>query len=157
MERVTISLDDELASEFDGYTQTHGYGNRSEAVRDLIRQRLGSLALEGGEAPYCVGSLTYTYNHSERELASRLTRQQHDHHDLVLSSVHTHLDHEHCFETVMLRGPTQAVRRFAEAVMAETGVHHGRLHLVAVDAQRGEHRHDDDAEAGDHLHTPPRI
>jgi len=156
MERITISLEDNLATSFDAFIREHGYTNRSEAVRDLIRRQLGDEALADNASAYCVGSLTYVYNHNERELASRLTRQQHAHHDLALTSVHTHLDHEYCLETVMLRGPTRSVRAFADEVIAQPGVHHGKLHLVAVDMERAQHGHEDD-DPREHVHTPPRI
>jgi CopG family nickel-responsive transcriptional regulator len=156
MERITISLEDQLATSFDAFIREHGYTNRSEAVRDLIRRELGDEALERDASAYCVGSLTYVYNHNERELAARLTRKQHAHHDLALTTVHTHLDHEYCLETVMLRGPTASVRAFADEVIAQPGVHHGKLHLVAVDMERAHHGHNDDPPR-EHLHVPPRI
>lgn len=156
MERITISLEDQLAASFDTFIRDHGYTNRSEAVRDLIRRQLGDQALQSDDSAYCVGSLTYVYNHNERELASRLTRQQHAHHDLALTTVHTHLDHDYCLETVMLRGPTKDVRAFADEVIAQPGVHHGNLHLVAVDIERAHHGHDDEAPR-EHLHVPPKI
>ena len=139
MERITISLEPELADGFHHLIARRGYRNRSEAVRDLIRRELGELRL--GEAPQqsCVGSLTYVFNHHERSLAARLTETQHRHHDLALSTTHVHLDHDHCLETVILRGPAEQVQRFAETVMAEPGVRHGRLHLVPVDEHREQH------------------
>ena len=133
VERFTISLDSELAKEFDALIAERGYGNRSEAVRDIIRAQLEAWRLKHDEAPHCVANLSYVYNHHERELAERLTAIQHDHHDLTVSTMHAHLDHENCFETTFLRGPTVAVRQFAEALMAERGVRHGKLNLVAVE------------------------
>lgn len=136
MERFTISLDSELAKEFDALIAERGYGNRSEAVRDLIRAQLEAWRLKQDDAPHCVANLSYVYNHHERELAERLTAIQHDHHDLTVATMHAHLDHEHCFETTFLRGPTAAVRKFAEALMAERGVRHGKLNLVAVEVDQ---------------------
>jgi nickel-responsive transcriptional regulator NikR len=101
MERFTISLDEKLASEFDRLIRERGYLNRSEAVRDMLRGKLDTLRLEDQQAPFCVASLSYVYNHHERDLAERLTELQHDHHDLVVASTHVHLDHENCLETVM--------------------------------------------------------
>ncbi|MBW7901402.1 MAG: nickel-responsive transcriptional regulator NikR [Rhodocyclaceae bacterium] len=140
MERFTISLDGELAREFDALIAERGYGNRSEAVRDLIRDRLAAWRLARDEAPYCVACLSYVYNHHERDLAERLTALQHEHHELTLATMHAHLDHEHCFEAAFLRGPTAAVRTFAEALIAERGVRHGKLNLVAVEVGR-QHAH----------------
>jgi CopG family nickel-responsive transcriptional regulator len=134
MQRFTISLDDTLATAFDDFIARRGYANRSEAVRDLIRAELQNADL--GDPParlHCVGCLSYVYNHHERELAERVTSLQHAHHDLTVSSMHAHLDHDHCLETVMLRGPADAVRRFADSLCAQRGVHHGHLNLIAVD------------------------
>ncbi|MCP5267888.1 MAG: nickel-responsive transcriptional regulator NikR [Zoogloeaceae bacterium] len=136
MERFTISLDSELAKAFDALIAERGYGNRSEAVRDIIRGQLEAWQQARDESPHCVANLSYVYNHHERELAERLTSIQHDHHDLTVASMHAHLDHENCFEGVFLRGPTSAVRRFAEAMMAERGVRHGKLNLVAVEVSQ---------------------
>lgn len=141
MERFTISLDAELAREFDALIAERGYGNRSEAVRDLIRARLETWRQQRDEAPYCVAALSYVYNHHERELGERLTGIQHAHHDLAVATLHAHLDHEHCIEATILRGPTAEVRRCAEAIIAERGVRHGQMNLVAV-ALDNRHRHD---------------
>jgi len=137
MERFTISLDEKLASEFDRLIRERGYLNRSEAVRDMLRGKLETLRLQEALAPFCVASLSYVYNHHERDLAERLTELQHDHHDLVVASTHVHLDHDNCLETVMLRGKTDVVRRFADALIAERGVRHGQVNLVPVDADAG--------------------
>jgi CopG family nickel-responsive transcriptional regulator len=147
MERFTISLDEKLASEFDKLIRERGYLNRSEAVRDMLRGKLDSLRLDESLAPFCVASLSYVYNHHERDLAERLTELQHDHHDLVVASTHVHLDHDNCLETVMLRGKTDVVRRFADALIAERGVRHGQINLVPVDEDAG-HGHG-------HVHSHP--
>lgn len=143
MERFTISLDARLAREFDGWLRAHGYANRSEAVRDLLRLRIEADRLERGEAPHCVAALSYVYDHGERELAERLTARSHDHHDLCVSTMHAHLDHAHCLETVILRGETASVRAFADAIRAERGVRHGALNVVPVevDPPQAGHRH----------------
>jgi CopG family nickel-responsive transcriptional regulator len=140
MRRITLSLDEELARQFDSWAQRHGYGQRSEAFRDLLRERLEREAIEVAQG-LCVGSLSYVYNHHERHLAERLTVQQHDNHALCLSTVHVHLDHEHCLEVQLLRGPIAGVRRYADAVIAERGVRHGHLHLVPVRETPEQHGH----------------
>ncbi|MGC2165143.1 MAG: nickel-responsive transcriptional regulator NikR [Gallionella sp.] len=137
MERFTISLDEKLAGEFDRLIRERGYLNRSEAVRDMLRGKLDSLRLQEQQAPFCVASLSYVYNHHERDLAERLTKLQHGQHDLVVASTHVHLDHENCLETVMLRGKTGVVRRFADRLIAERGVRHGHINLVPVTADAG--------------------
>jgi CopG family nickel-responsive transcriptional regulator len=159
MERFTISLDTPLAEAFDRLIRTQGYLNRSEAVRDLLRQQLGSHQLERDEAPYCIAALSYIYNHHERELAERLTSLHHRHHDLTVSTMHAHLDHDNCIETVILRGPTAAVREFANALQAERGVRHGMLNLVPADMDPGRHHHHHGGGGTRyvHVHSKPRT
>lgn len=147
-ERFTISLDVRLAEQFDRLIRAKGYRNRSEAVRDILRHHLESHRLATEQAPHCIASLSYIYNHHERDLAERLTAHQHDHHDLCVSTMHAHLDHDNCLETVILRGPTTEVRRFAERLIAERGVRHGNLNLVPVDIKSARHSH---------VHSQPRT
>jgi CopG family nickel-responsive transcriptional regulator len=141
MERFTISLDEELAEAFDRLIAQRGYRNRSEAVRDVLRAQLESDRFGQDKARYCVGNLSYVYNHHERELAARLVQLQHNYHDLAVSTMHAHLDHENCLESVILKGPTSAVRQFAEALIAERGVRHGKLNLISVEPQGQPHYH----------------
>lgn len=139
MERFTISLSDELAADFDKWIQARGYVNRSEAVRDLLRKEIETERLNKDEAPHCVASLSYVYNHHERSLAERLTHLQHHAHDLVVCSMHVHLDHEDCLEALFLRGATASVRSFAEKICAESGVRHGSVNLVPVNLATADH------------------
>jgi CopG family nickel-responsive transcriptional regulator len=141
MERFTISLDEELARNFDSLIAARGYRNRSEAVRDILRRELESSRIARSEARHCVANLSYIYNHHERELAERLTHLQHDHHNLTVSTMHAHLDHEHCIESVILHGPVAEVRQFAELLMAERGVRHGALNVVSVEMDQERHAH----------------
>lgn len=141
MKRLTMSLDDDLADAFEALVRSRGYENRSEAFRDLLRQDLGSARLSEQPGAPCVATLSYVYNHHQRQLAMRLTDLQHDHHELTVSTTHAHLDHDHCIETVILRGRTDAVRAFAQSVIAQPGVSHGNLHLVPMAAHH-EHGHD---------------
>lgn len=157
MGRVTISLEDKLLDEFDAYIKHKGYANRSEAIRDLVRQRLERDRLEENRAEHTVACLSYVYNHHQRELASRLTQTQHAHHDLVLSTLHVHLDHENCLEIAVLQGATADVRRLAEATIAETGVRHGNLHLVPAEMVKSRHGHDRHDHPHDHIHTHPKT
>lgn len=139
MERFTISVDDELAHAFDHWIAERGYGNRSEAVRDVLRAHLARVQEARDADGPCVANLSYVYHHHERELSDRLARLQHDHHGLTLATTHVHLDADQCIESVMLRGPVAAVRRFADALMAERGVHHGQLNVVMVDPTAAHH------------------
>jgi CopG family nickel-responsive transcriptional regulator len=157
MERFTVSLDGTLLEQFDRYMERHGYANRSEAVRDILRDRLESERLEEEEGGQCVACLSYIYNHHERELSRRLTDSQHAAHDLVRSTLHVHLDHENCMEVAVLEGNTANVRRFADGVMAETGVRHGNLSAVPVETKvAGKHAYQHGhghAHTHDHAHT----
>lgn len=168
MERVTVSLDEDLLAQFDELLRHRGYANRSEAVRDLIRAELESERLAHGQAQHCIASLSYVFNHHERELARRLTQAQHDHHDLTLSTMHVHLDHDNCMEVTVLRGPTDAVRGFADSLMAERGVRHGQLNIVPADIQvahHHEHHHEGHHHGGHdhghggtpHVHSHPKT
>jgi CopG family transcriptional regulator, nickel-responsive regulator len=152
MDRFTISLPEELAAEFDDLIAGRGYDNRSEAVRDILRAHLDRMREARELDGHCVANLSYVYNHHERELAERLLELSHAHHDLAVSTLHAHLDHEHCIESVILKGPVQAVRKFANSVVAERGVRHGQLNLVMVDVA-AEHTHGDGTR---HTHLKPQ-
>ncbi|MGI9134545.1 MAG: nickel-responsive transcriptional regulator NikR [Rhodoferax sp.] len=141
MQRLTISLDDDLAQAFDALMQRRGYANRSEAFRDLLRRELGENAIDTGGARQCVAVLSYVFDHHERRLSSRLTDMQHDHHDLAIATLHAHISHEDCIEAVVLRGATREVKAFANAVIAETGVRHGQVQLIALPQGRAKAHH----------------
>ena len=141
MERFTISLDQDLAQEFELLIADRGYQNRSEAVRDLLRSRLEERRFERNEAKYCVANLSFVYDHHERSLAERLAGLQHDNHDLIVSAMHVHLDHESCIESLILRGRTESVRAFANSLIAEPGVRHGQMNLVSLEADSHPHSH----------------
>jgi nickel-responsive transcriptional regulator NikR len=100
---------------------TRGYDNRSEAIRDLARAGLQQAAMEVGGAHPCVAALVYVYDHGERELPKRLTRDFHQHHDLAQTTLHVHLDQESCMEVTVLKGRGSDVQRFADHVIAERG------------------------------------
>jgi CopG family nickel-responsive transcriptional regulator len=155
MQRITITLDDDLLAQFEDIRKQRGYGNRSEAFRDLIRDRLGAEQLTAVDSGDCIATLSYVYNHHQRELAARMTRLSHDHHDLTVSTLHVHLDHDNCMETVVLRGPAERVHAFADAVIAQPGVRHGKLHLVPVSASAEAHGHGDQGPSHRHLHLEP--
>jgi CopG family transcriptional regulator, nickel-responsive regulator len=133
MDRFTISLDENLATAFDALIKERGYATRSEAVRDILRGHIQKSAEKRNASGPCVANLSYVYSHHERELSERLTNIQHDHHDLTIATMHAHLDHDQCIETVMLRGPVERVREFAEEIIAERGVRHGVFNLVNVE------------------------
>ena len=133
MRRITISVDETLAEQFDGLIERHGYQNRSEAFRDLVRGRLEQERKTTNETHHCVAMVSYIYNHHERVLASRLASLQHDHHDLCVSTTHVHLDHDNCLEGVVLRGTFKDVSTFANSLVAQSSVRHGNVHIVPVE------------------------
>ncbi len=154
MQRVTISLDDDLAARFDAVVRDRAYASRSEAVRDLVRLRVDGerRAARGGT---CVASLSYVYNHRTRALAARLLDLQHAHHTLVVAVTHVVLDHEASLETVLLRGATTEVEAFADQVIAERGVRFGAVNIVGVEtndhhAEPAPHHHHGHAHASPH-------
>ncbi len=156
VQRVTISIDDDLARAFDALQRDRGYASRSEAVRDLVRQAVETARQDGAAGTQCVASLSYVYDYRVRALAERLLELQHAHHDLVVATTHVILDHASSLETVILRGPTAAVRDLADRIRAERGVRFGAINLVSVEPN-DTHAHAHDHRHHNHGHsTPPR-
>jgi len=123
--RFGISIDEALLRRFDALLEEKGYDSRSEAIRDLIRERL--VEEEWARNAEVVGAITLVYNHHVRELAERLTDLQHHHHHHVLSSLHVHLDADNCVEVIVVRGPADEVRDLAGHLVGAKGVKHGKL------------------------------
>ncbi len=130
MQRVTVTLDDDLMADLDRIIAERGYQNRSEAIRDLARSGLRQAKVETDPAGACVAALVYVYDHKARDLSRRLTDTHHDHHDLSVSSLHVHLDRDTCMEVSILKGASGEVRHFAEHVIAERSVRHGELVII---------------------------
>jgi len=130
LSRIGVAIDAELLAEFDELIGKKGYANRSEAFRDLIRERL-----IGEEASHPkatgVGTLTLVYDHHVRSLNDKLTRMGHDHHKEILSTLHIHLDHDNCLEVIVLKGKVGSIRKIAERLIATKGVKHGKLTLTS--------------------------
>ena len=126
LSRIGVSLDSELLERFDSFIADKGYENRSEAFRDLIRDRLVGSAVISGSA-LVVGTVTLIYDHHTRLLPEKLTDLQHESHALVISTLHAHLDHENCLEVVVLRGKSREVQKLADRLISTKGVQHGRL------------------------------
>jgi len=123
--RFGVSMDPELLDHFDDLIERKGYGNRSEAIRDLIRDYLVRQEWKGGQE--IVGTITLVYNHHVRELSEALTDIQHDHSDRVLSTLHIHLDHANCLEVIAVKGSSEEVQKLADRLIGTRGVKHGRL------------------------------
>jgi CopG family nickel-responsive transcriptional regulator len=155
MQRITITVDDELVAALDRYINESGHQNRSEAIRDLTRAGLAQLHGQGNDRHSDMAALVYVYDHEERDLAKRLTKSSHGHHDLSVATLHIHLDHSSCMEIAVLKGPMREVRDFARRVVAERGVRHGQLVTVPVEFESQKHVHG--AEPGRrHLHIHVR-
>ncbi len=124
--RFGISLDGELLNNFDKLIEGKGYDNRSEAIRDLIRNSLVEDQWHDKHEE-TVGTVTLVYDHHTRELADKLTEHQHSHHKAIISSMHVHLDAHHCLEVVVLKGKSQEIKRLADELISTKGIKHGKL------------------------------
>ncbi len=125
--RFGVSLEKELLDKFDRLIKSKKYPNRSEALRDLIRQDL--VAREWEQGREIAGAITLVYNHHRRELVNRLTDIQHHFHKIIISAQHIHLDHDNCLEIIALRGNPVEARRLADALKSVKGVKHGTLSM----------------------------
>lgn len=141
MQRITITLDDELMADLDRLIETRGYQNRSEAIRDIARAGIAQAREVSPDSSHCVGALVYVYDHAQRDLAKKLMDNAHHHHDLALATLHVHLDDDHCMELTALRGKTSDVQHFANHVIAERGVRYGRVITIPAAGGKKAHRH----------------
>ena len=155
MERVTISMSDEFATELAGFMETHRYDNRSEALRDLARLGIERARIDHSVSGHCFATLSYLYNHHTRDLAKRLTDAHHAHHELHVATMHVHLSHEDCLEIAVLRGNAADVREFAKTVIAERGVTHGQVSVVPVVLRTEAHAHPPGDPVHEHVHAVP--
>ena len=128
--RFGVSMDDRLLAALDGIVSRRGYANRSEAIRDLVRAEQVRESWEN-EKGLVVGTLTLVYDHHVRELSERLVTLQHDHEEMVHSTMHIHLSHRMCLEVIVLRGKARDVQQLADRLIAARGVRHGRLVATA--------------------------
>lgn len=129
--RFGISMNEQLLQKFDRKIVSQGYANRSEAVRDLIRNRLVELEWED-ENQEVAGTLTLVYDHHVRGLSNLLTELQHNWHDMILTSTHVHLDHHNCLEALVIKGPAGQVRQIADRLIGVRGVKHGKLTITST-------------------------
>ena len=124
--RFGVSLDADLLSQFDELIAEKKYGNRSEAIRDLIRDTLVRQEWDSDDGEI-VGTITLIYDHHVRDLADKLTNDQHAHHEQIISAMHVHLDHDNCLEVLAVKGKTREVRHIADELIGKKGVKHGKL------------------------------
>ncbi len=126
LERFGVSMEDDLLVRFDDLLATRGYGSRSEAIRDLVRQELVKEEWSDPNAEV-VGTLTLVYEHHEHELARVLPELQHQYHDCIICSTHIHMDAHNCLEVIIVRGLSSKVKVIANTLLATRGVKHGQL------------------------------
>ncbi|UCH79403.1 MAG: nickel-responsive transcriptional regulator NikR [Candidatus Coatesbacteria bacterium] len=129
--RFGVSLAEELLAEFDELISRKGYASRSEAIRDLLRDYLAEEAWRAGRGP-AVGTVTLVYDHHVPDLQEKLTGLQHEGADVVVSSLHVHLDRHRCLEVLVVRGRADEIRALADRLIGARGVKHGKLTLVAA-------------------------
>ncbi len=129
--RFGVSIEDTLLASFDQLIDERGYTNRSEALRDLIRDALVQSHVDAkNQSREVIGSLTLIYDHHSRDLADRLAERQHEHPEVIVSVMHVHLSHDDCMEVIVLRGKARVVRALADSLLNLKGVKHGRLFLT---------------------------
>src|SRR5258708_31779322 len=130
--RFGVSAEEDLLAGFDRLITSQGYGNRSEALRDLMRDALvrSHVDAKAGGRTEMLGSLTLVYDHHARDLADRMADIQHDHHGLVISVLHVHVSHDDCMEIIAMRGRAGEIRALAEALLSLKCVKHGKLFIT---------------------------
>jgi CopG family nickel-responsive transcriptional regulator len=124
-------MNEQLLKMFDKKIVASGYVNRSEAVRDLIRNRLVEMEWED-ENQEVAGTITLVYDHHVRGLSHLLTELQHNWHELVLATTHVHLDHHNCLEVLVIKGPAGKAREVADRLVGVKGVKHGQLTITST-------------------------
>ncbi len=133
LSRIGVAIDATLLEKFDQLIARRGYANRSEAFRDLIRDALVEKAWEAPDSQV-VGTVTIVYDHHVRLLSEKLTELQHNFYHHILSTLHVHLDHDHCLEVLVVRGRAADVRKIADSLISTKGVKHGRLSITSSGA-----------------------
>jgi CopG family nickel-responsive transcriptional regulator len=129
--RFAVSIDDKLLEKFDSYLKEKGYVSRSEAVRDLIRAALIEENLK--DEDFAFGSLTLVYDHHQRELAEKITEIQHNYLNNIIATLHVHIDHHHCLETLAVKGKVKDLKELAGKILSLKGVKHGKLVFTGVE------------------------
>ena len=128
--RFGVSINSDLLEKFDKLIESKGYTNRSEAIRDMIREHL--VEQEWEEDAETIGAVTIVYNHHLRELSESLIGLQHDHHSAVISSMHVHVDHHNCLEIIVIKGKGSKVKEVANKLISTKGVKHGKLTMTTT-------------------------
>ncbi|MFC1538935.1 nickel-responsive transcriptional regulator NikR [Candidatus Latescibacterota bacterium] len=131
--RFGVSIGESLLNKFDTLIDNKGYTNRSEAIRDLIRDKLVESDWEKDtDGENAIGTITIVYDHHTREIGDKLTDIAHNFHDLVISNMHVHLTHASCLEVMVVKGAGYKIRNFADKVISIRGVKHGKLVITGL-------------------------
>ncbi len=137
LRRFSVSMEAGLAADFDALAKARGFANRSQALSELVRAHLVEQRGQSG-AHEIAGTLTLVYDHHKRNIQALLTDIQHDHGDLIIAALHVHLDHHNCMEVLAVRGRADAVRAFADKLLAVKGVKHGKLTVTTTGKEFGD-------------------
>ncbi len=132
IERIGVSLESDLLAAFDALSDKKGYPNRSEAIRDLIREKLGSSRVSDPEAE-AMAVVLLVYDHHVTKLTENLLHLQHSHLLETTCTLHVHLDHHHCLEIIVLRGKVMEINRVGEQMISLKGVRQGRIQLMTAE------------------------
>jgi CopG family nickel-responsive transcriptional regulator len=128
--RFGVSVEKELSDKFDIFIKRKGYSNRSEAIRGLIRQEL--IKREWSKSIQIAGAILFVYNHHKRELLDILTDIQHEHHHLIISTQHIHLDHDNCMEIVVVKGMPKDAQKLCDKIKSVKGVKYANLNMATT-------------------------
>ncbi len=129
--RFSVSLPPQLLRQFDEMAAAKGYDNRSLAIADMLRGQLVEHRKQfGGEE--IVGTITLGYDHHRQHVQEALTDIQHDHHEVIISAVHVHLDHHNCLEVLIVKGKAALIKKIADELIAAQGVKHGKLTVTTT-------------------------
>jgi CopG family nickel-responsive transcriptional regulator len=148
--RFSVSLESDLLGRFDKFCEAGQFETRSEAVRQLIRERLTAQAV-ASDAADVAASLTLVYDHHKTRLTDRMLDVQHDHAEHVVSSMHVHLTHDLCMEVIVLRGPAGELQKLAAELSGMKGIHQAQLVIIRADDATDGDAHDHD-HGGRHSH-----
>jgi len=129
--RFGVSIEESLLKKFDRLISRKGYQNRSEALRDLIRESLVQEEWEEGKKE-TVGTIAIVYSHHTRELSRNLTDMQHRYYQSILSSLHIHLDEHNCLEVLVVKGRGAEIKKISDRLIGTKGVKHGKLSLTTT-------------------------
>lgn len=129
--RFGVSIDEKLLNQFDTLIEDKGYVNRSEAIRDLIRDKMVQEEISDPEAEV-IGTLTLIYSHEAHEISDRLNDIQHSNYTNIISALHVHLDQHNCLEVLILRGPAVVVKKISEHLLSIKNVRHGKLTITTT-------------------------